>query len=114
MTELRACILCGLVKTYDQFMNDGCDNCERKLGLAGASDRILDCTTTNFTGYPKKKICPLLISYLLCRLAGVVRPKKSWVARWQRLVERKPGLYAVKVLARLPEDVADELGLPID
>lgn len=48
------------------------------------------------------------------RLAGVVRPKKSWVARWQRLVERRPGLYALKVLANLPEDIADELGLPTD
>lgn len=56
MTELRACILCSLVKTYDQFMDDGCDNCERKLGLAGASDRILDCTTTNFTGYNPIKL----------------------------------------------------------
>lgn len=42
----------------------------------------------------------------------MVRPEKSWVGRWQRLVERKPGLYAIKVLGRLPEEVADELGLP--
>lgn len=42
---------------------------------------------------------------------GMVRPEKSWVGRWQRIVERKAGLYAVKVLGRLPEEVADELGI---
>jgi len=36
------------------------------------------------------------------------------VARWQRVGERKAGMYAIKVLARLPEDVADELGIPIE
>lgn len=52
MAELRACIVCGLVKTYDQFMDVGCDNCEAQLDMQGSSDRVLDCTTTNFTGYP--------------------------------------------------------------
>lgn len=42
--------MCCLVKTYDQFMEEGCDNCEGRLGLQGSSDRILDCTSTNFTG----------------------------------------------------------------
>lgn len=50
-SDLRACLLCGLVKTLDQFELDGCDNCESRLGLQGSPDRILDCTTTNFFGY---------------------------------------------------------------
>lgn len=44
----------------------------------------------------------------------MVRTGKSWVARWQRLQERKPGMYAVKVTGRLPEEIADQLGLPLD
>mmetsp|Transcript_9203 Transcript_9203/g.24840 ORF Transcript_9203/g.24840 Transcript_9203/m.24840 type:complete len:113 (-) Transcript_9203:656-994(-) len=27
MRGIRACKRCGLLKTMDQFMNDGCDNC---------------------------------------------------------------------------------------
>lgn len=48
---------------------------------------------------------------MLFRVVAMVRPEKSWVARWQRIERRRPGLYAVKVLGRLPEEVADELGL---
>lgn len=44
----------------------------------------------------------------------MVQPKKSWVARWQRIQQRVPGTYAVMVNARLPEEYAEQLGLPID
>ena len=31
--------------------------------------------------------------------------KSSWVARWQRLEGYVPGIYAVKVVGSLPEDI---------
>ena len=33
LRNLRACLLCSLVKTFDQFEVDGCDNCESFLNL---------------------------------------------------------------------------------
>ena len=26
--NMRACLVCSLIKTFDQFESDGCDNCE--------------------------------------------------------------------------------------
>lgn len=50
MSELRACILCSLVKPYDKFKEEGCDNCEAQLQLQSSSERVQDCTTTRFSG----------------------------------------------------------------
>jgi len=33
LKTLRACLVCSLVKTFDQFEADGCDNCESVLHL---------------------------------------------------------------------------------
>lgn len=41
---LRACLLCSLVKSVDQFEVDGCDNCERALHLKGDSEKVYLCT----------------------------------------------------------------------
>jgi transcription elongation factor SPT4 len=36
-------------------------------------------------------------------------PSKSWVAKWQRLTQYVPGVYAVKIVGRLPDDVVQGL-----
>jgi transcription elongation factor SPT4 len=36
---------------------------------------------------------------------AIVDPKKSWVAKWQRLTNYVPGVYALKVSGTLSEDV---------
>lgn len=36
-------------------------------------------------------------------------PGSSWVAKWQRLTQYVPGVYAVKVVGQLPPDVAESL-----
>ena len=62
----RACLVCRLVKTYEQFHQNGCENCPF-LEMAGSSERVSDCTTPHFDGF-------------LC----VVEPRESWCAKWQR------------------------------
>jgi len=34
-------------------------------------------------------------------------PKTSWVAKWQRLSNYVPGIYAVKVVGQLPQEIID-------
>lgn len=48
------------------------------------------------------KICT---SQVFEGLIHVADPSKSWVARWQRLDKFVPGMYAVKVVGNLPNDV---------
>jgi len=38
-------------------------------------------------------------------LISLTDPKTSWVAKWQRLEGYVPGMYAVKVVGELPDDV---------
>lgn len=45
--SLRCCVPCRLVKTFDQFYDQGCDNCPF-LGMEGDRERVFDCTTTEF------------------------------------------------------------------
>ncbi|KAJ3254928.1 transcription elongation factor spt4 [Boothiomyces macroporosus] len=48
--KLRACMLCSLVKSFDQFRRDGCENCEDVLNMKDDSDRVMDCTSPTFEG----------------------------------------------------------------
>lgn len=45
--NLRCCIPCRLVKTLEQFYDQGCENCTF-LDMEGDRERIEDCTTTEF------------------------------------------------------------------
>lgn len=69
-------------------MKEGCPNCDNFLGLQNSPEAVQECTSQVFEG---------LIT--LQNTAG------SWVARWQRLEGCVPGLYAVKVVGTLPDDV---------
>ncbi|GME85663.1 unnamed protein product [[Candida] boidinii] len=42
-------------------------------------------------------------------LVAVNGNKSSWVARWLRIESFVPGLYAVKVSGKLPDDVREDL-----
>ena len=57
--------------------------------MKGSVDRVYECTTTAFSG-----------------IIGSVQPsEESWVALWQRIDHLSPGVYAVNVQGRLPEEV---------
>ncbi|KDN52622.1 putative SPT4-transcription elongation protein [Tilletiaria anomala UBC 951] len=86
IAKLRACLRCQFVQRGADFNARGCPNCEAVLQMQGSQDTVLDCTTSNFDG-----------------LVSMIHPDQSWVAKWQHIEKRVPGLYAVKTTGRLPE-----------
>jgi transcription elongation factor SPT4 len=74
MKKLRSCLRCSLIKTVDQFYDDGCENCPF-LRIDGNQDRVMKSTTAYFEG-----------------MIALVNPEGSWVAKWQRIVTNVPGL----------------------
>ena len=84
LRNLRACLLCSLVKSFDQFELDGCDNCDRVLQMRRDRDKVLfflpsscptlllpqvyECTSSNFDG-----------------MVALMQPQDSWVAKWLKI-----------------------------
>ncbi|KAI8988916.1 transcription initiation protein spt4 [Pilobolus umbonatus] len=96
--QLRACLLCSLIKNASQFRVNGCENCEEIVQMRGSMDRVSECTSPKFEG-----------------TIASMQPRNSWVAKWQRIDKHKMGIYAIRVYGRIPEDVEDELerrGIP--
>ncbi|CAH0547919.1 unnamed protein product [Brassicogethes aeneus] len=89
---LRACLSCSLIKSFDQFENDGCENCEDFLRMRNNSDNVLDCTSKNFDG-----------------MVASMSPAESWVAKWQRIATFCPGVYAISVSGHLPHSITKEM-----
>ncbi|XP_078278482.1 transcription elongation factor SPT4 isoform X2 [Rhinoraja longicauda] len=75
LRHLRACLLCALVKTIDQFEYDGCDNCDAYLQMKGNREMVYDCTSSSFDG-----------------IIAMMSPEDSWVSKWQRISNFKPGI----------------------
>jgi len=92
LRSLRACLSCSLIKTLEQFENDGCDNCEPFLALRHNRENVYDCTSSNFEG-----------------MVGLTKPEDSWVAKWQRIGRFKRGVYAISVTGRLPPSVIRDM-----
>nr|CAG4636731.1 EOG090X0NWO [Eubosmina coregoni]SVE70230.1 EOG090X0NWO [Eubosmina coregoni] len=89
---LRACLVCSLIKTKDQFEMDGCDNCDEFLRIKNNADNMYDCTSSNFDG-----------------IIALMSPEDSWVAKWQRINRKVKGCYAVSVSGRLPDNFIREM-----
>ncbi|KAJ5075481.1 suppressor of ty 4 [Anaeramoeba ignava] len=87
----RACLSCGLVKTFEQFNQDGCENCPF-LSLKNNKEGINECTTPSFEG-----------------LIALINPQESWVAKWKGFVDRIPGCYAMRLTGRLPPEIIQQL-----
>ncbi|CAG8790169.1 43882_t:CDS:2 [Gigaspora margarita] len=119
--QLRACLVCSLVKNTEQFRKEGCENCEPFLQFKRHPERVQECTSTNFDG-----------------LIALMKPDDSWVARYKKIgkflseflyelviativIMRSEilcskivknyacGIYAVGVQGRIPELVEDEM-----
>lgn len=70
LRKLRACMVCGAVRSFDQFREAGCPNCEAFLQLGDSPDRILDCTTSSFSGY--HAFIPAISAAVACQLTLLV------------------------------------------
>ncbi|KAF0480377.1 transcription initiation factor Spt4 [Gigaspora rosea] len=90
--QLRACLVCSLVKNTEQFRKEGCENCEPFLQFKRHPERVQECTSTNFDG-----------------LIALMKPDDSWVARYKKIENYACGIYAVGVQGRIPELVEDEM-----
>jgi transcription elongation factor SPT4 len=84
LKALRACKGCGLIKTFTQFVEGGCENCPG-LNMQEGSERVHECTSSYFTGF-----------------ISLIEPPGSWVAKWLRSSQVKPGVYAIDVVGELP------------
>ncbi|MCJ1402401.1 transcription elongation factor spt4 [Xylographa trunciseda] len=90
--NLRACMVCSIVQLQTKFVRDGCPNCEAFLELANHPDAVQECTSQVYEG-----------------LITLADPSTSWVARWQRLDGYVPGVYAVKVVGMLQDEILQQL-----
>ncbi|KAE9551077.1 hypothetical protein FO519_005714 [Halicephalobus sp. NKZ332] len=91
-SQLRACLVCSLVKTFDQFIKTGCENCEMFLRMRGDSDRVSEATSSTFSG-----------------LIGAMDNESSWVCKWQKINKKVPGCYAISVTGSLTSELISEL-----
>ncbi|CAF1203097.1 unnamed protein product [Rotaria magnacalcarata] len=99
LRNLRACLVCSLIKSAGMFEEDGCDNCEEFLPMKGNSELVYECTSSNFEG-----------------MIALMHPEESWVAKWQRIAHHVKGMYAISVTGTLPRRIQRELaqnGRPI-
>merc|ERR1711983_96243 len=92
LRQLRACLSCSLIKTFDQWETDGCENCDVFLKLKNNRENVYDCTSSNFDG-----------------MIASCKPEDSWVCKWQRISKFKQGVYAVSVSGRLPQSVIRDM-----
>mmetsp|Transcript_25058 Transcript_25058/g.37023 ORF Transcript_25058/g.37023 Transcript_25058/m.37023 type:complete len:144 (+) Transcript_25058:249-680(+) len=88
---IRACKRCGLLKTVEQFMTEGCENCPF-LDIADGPERVNACTTAFYEGQ-----------------CAVMDPRESWAAKWIRVDGFLPGVYAIHVTGTLNRDIEEDL-----
>jgi transcription elongation factor SPT4 len=88
LKDLRACMLCSLVLTKEQFLSTGCLNCQKYFKSKNYSNVnfVNECTSSTFEG-----------------LIAMMEPSASWVAKWQILDGNfTPGCYAISVSGKPP------------
>jgi transcription elongation factor SPT4 len=83
-------MLCSILLTTAEFLRSGCPNCDAVLSLAGSTDNINECTSSNYNG-----------------TIALTQPEGSWVAKWMRLEGYVQGIYAVQVVGQLPDYALD-------
>mmetsp|Transcript_109500 Transcript_109500/g.317792 ORF Transcript_109500/g.317792 Transcript_109500/m.317792 type:complete len:97 (-) Transcript_109500:1669-1959(-) len=84
-------MVCSLCKTFEQFYNEGCDNCNGLgLQMADRQDRVSEYTSPYFEG-----------------MISMMQPEQSWVAKYQAIP--KQGVYAMEVTGTMPADAVEWL-----
>ncbi|CCD66087.1 Transcription elongation factor SPT4 [Caenorhabditis elegans] len=92
LRNLRACLLCSLVKSVESFQKEGCENCEDVLHLKGDEEKVYDCTSANYDG-----------------MIAAMSNNESWVCKWQKMQRKVKGMYAISVSGVLPNNIVSEL-----
>jgi len=94
LKQLRACLYCSLIQTWEQFESFGCANCEAFMKYKGNKHKIGECTSSSFEG-----------------LISMMDPNSSWVARWQRIngPQYARGVYAISVNGKIPHWMSSEI-----
>jgi transcription elongation factor SPT4 len=95
-----------------QFKAVGCENCDDVLHMKGSVERVYDCTSGAFSGVvglTADAFASPNSSAINSTLQDTNRPDQSWVSRYLRLQHALPGVYAVSVQGRLPEDIQASL-----
>eukprot|EP00536_Pseudo-nitzschia_multiseries_P015306 jgi/Psemu1/311932/fgenesh1_kg.855_\ len=88
---IRACKRCGILKTLDQFINEGCENCPF-LDMVDNPERANMCTSAFYEGQ-----------------AALMDPRESWAAKWIRVDNYLPGVYALSVTGTLDREIEEDL-----
>eukprot|EP00537_Pseudo-nitzschia_pungens_P018610 CAMPEP_0172399472 /NCGR_PEP_ID=MMETSP1061-20121228/41246_1 /TAXON_ID=37318 /ORGANISM="Pseudo-nitzschia pungens, Strain cf. pungens" /LENGTH=134 /DNA_ID=CAMNT_0013132367 /DNA_START=90 /DNA_END=495 /DNA_ORIENTATION=+ len=88
---IRACKRCGILKTLDQFINEGCENCPF-LDMIDNPERANMCTSAFYEGQ-----------------AALMDPRESWAAKWIRVDNYLPGVYALSVTGTLDREIQEDL-----
>ena len=88
---VRSCMRCGIIKTIDQFLEDGCENCPF-LDMESNHERCNLCTTAFFEGQ-----------------VAVSDPSESWTAKWLRIDSFLPGIYAISITGQFEREIEEEL-----
>jgi transcription elongation factor SPT4 len=91
LKTVRACKRCGILKTQEQFYDDGCENCPF-LDMVDNMERVNNCTTPFFEGQ-----------------AAIMDPRDSWAAKWIRTDNFLPGVYAITVTGQLDREIEEDL-----
>jgi transcription elongation factor SPT4 len=91
LRSIRACKRCGLLKTLEQFYEDGCENCPF-LTMGDDADKVSRCTTAFFEGQ-----------------AAIMDPRDSWSAKWIRVDAHLPGVYALQVTGQFDRDLEEDM-----
>ena len=89
LKKLRACFVCHLIKTENQFRKEGCDNC---LYFKHINHSYPDYTSPNFEG-----------------LVSVIDPEISWVARHLNVHRLLPGTYCLRIKDEITGDILETL-----
>jgi len=89
LTEHRACKRCGLIKTFTQFYDYGCENCPF-FEMEEDNQKVIAITSSFFAG-----------------AHGITDCSESWMAKWMHLKESKAGIYASSIQGSLPQYAVD-------
>lgn len=128
---IRACKRCGILKTLDQFLNEGCENCPFLdmvcvcCVVVGVWMRtqliaVLQCVLFLFV-FLTSLVCfyfykadnperaNICTSAFYEGQAAVMDPRESWAAKWIRVDNCLPGVYAIAVTGQLDRDIEEDL-----